>query len=309
MFWIAPYGGIDAILAVAGARDRSRPYVRSRCETAQMSVMQSRTPWKTTKVSPGVGRGARESRKNAMALANALAVPAGSGAIPSAVAAPLPASGTFACAASPVPRNCGHRSARRRTSEQCDRCGLRDAAGRHCPAWPATTTRRSCAAARPLHKLPRPGRLGRGPGNDRASGERSRHRRGAGRGRPYGVDGGMVGRVSLWSAAVEMMVDSGAQHSVISAPLARRLGLMNRLDRSEQGVAAGVGRAGIIGKRERGDLPEERRVSFPRRIRMSRHRRLAGSLWTSPCSRSGDPLRLRRPAPPLPRSSIWSRTS
>ena len=50
------------------------------------------------------------------------------------------------------------------------------------------------------------------------------------------------------AAAVEMMVDSGAQHSVISAPLAQRLGLMNRLDRSEQGVAAGVGRARIIGK-------------------------------------------------------------
>ena len=43
-------------------------------------------------------------------------------------------------------------------------------------------------------------------------------------------------------------VDSGAQCSVISAPLAQTLGLMNRLDRSEQGVASGVGRARIIGK-------------------------------------------------------------
>ena len=59
---------------------------------------------------------------------------------------------------------------------------------------------------------------------------------------PTGVDGGMVLVECRFgdAAAVEMMVDSGAQHSVISAPLARRLGLMNRLDRSEQGVAAGV---------------------------------------------------------------------
>ena len=67
---------------------------------------------------------------------------------------------------------------------------------------------------------------------------------------PTGVDGGMVLVECRFgdAAAVEMMVDSGAQHSVISAPLAQRLGLMNRLDRSEQGVAAGVGRARIIGK-------------------------------------------------------------
>ena len=67
---------------------------------------------------------------------------------------------------------------------------------------------------------------------------------------PTGVDAGMVLVECRFgdAAAVEMMVDSGAQHSVISAPLAQRLGLMNRLDRSEQGVAAGVGRARIIGK-------------------------------------------------------------
>ena len=66
----------------------------------------------------------------------------------------------------------------------------------------------------------------------------------------HGVDGGMVLVECRFgdAAAVEMMVDSGAQHSVISAPLARRLGLMNRLDGAEQSVAAGVDRARIIGK-------------------------------------------------------------
>jgi len=48
--------------------------------------------------------------------------------------------------------------------------------------------------------------------------------------------------------AVEMMVDTGAQRSVISLPLARRLRLMGALDRSGAGVAAGVGRAAILGR-------------------------------------------------------------
>mmetsp|Transcript_128873 Transcript_128873/g.313163 ORF Transcript_128873/g.313163 Transcript_128873/m.313163 type:complete len:138 (+) Transcript_128873:3-416(+) len=48
--------------------------------------------------------------------------------------------------------------------------------------------------------------------------------------------------------AVEMMVDTGAQMSVISAPLAQRFGLMAHLDRSHQGVASGVGQARILGK-------------------------------------------------------------
>ena len=121
-----------------------------------------------------------------------------------------------------------------------------------CRAWPTTTTSAKRAPRRrPLRKSCQ-GRVlppqGAGPGNDRASSERPRHRRGAGRG-GNDFDGGMVWlrcRVGD-AAAVEMMVDSGAQHLVISAPLARRLGLMNRLDRSEQGVAAGVGRARIIG--------------------------------------------------------------
>lgn len=47
---------------------------------------------------------------------------------------------------------------------------------------------------------------------------------------------------------VEMLVDTGAQSSVLSTPLVRQLGLTNRLDRRYQGVAAGVGRARISGK-------------------------------------------------------------
>lgn len=47
---------------------------------------------------------------------------------------------------------------------------------------------------------------------------------------------------------VEMMVDTGAQMSVISAPLANRLNLQSRLDTSEQGIASGVGQARIHGK-------------------------------------------------------------
>ena len=48
--------------------------------------------------------------------------------------------------------------------------------------------------------------------------------------------------------AVEMMVDTGAQSSVISAPLVRQLNLSSRLDQRYQGVAAGVGQARILGK-------------------------------------------------------------
>lgn len=46
----------------------------------------------------------------------------------------------------------------------------------------------------------------------------------------------------------EMLIDTGAQSSVISAPLARQLNLMSGLDRRYQGVAAGVGQARILGK-------------------------------------------------------------
>lgn len=47
---------------------------------------------------------------------------------------------------------------------------------------------------------------------------------------------------------VEMMVDSGAQSSVMSSSLARELGLERRIDRREVGIAMGVGRARIIGR-------------------------------------------------------------
>lgn len=52
----------------------------------------------------------------------------------------------------------------------------------------------------------------------------------------------------IGSITVEMLVDTGAQSSVLSMPLVNQLGLSNRLDRRYQGVAAGVGRARILGK-------------------------------------------------------------
>ena len=72
---------------------------------------------------------------------------------------------------------------------------------------------------------------------------------------------------------MEMMVDVGAQHSVISAPLARRLGLMNRRgigpSRCKNIPWAPPAQGSLWGDderknrkapEERGDLPEERRV-------------------------------------------------
>jgi hypothetical protein len=47
---------------------------------------------------------------------------------------------------------------------------------------------------------------------------------------------------------VEMLVDTGAQSLIISAPLVMQLGLSNRLNTRYQGVAAGVGRAIILGR-------------------------------------------------------------
>mmetsp|Transcript_23846 Transcript_23846/g.36213 ORF Transcript_23846/g.36213 Transcript_23846/m.36213 type:complete len:257 (+) Transcript_23846:134-904(+) len=47
---------------------------------------------------------------------------------------------------------------------------------------------------------------------------------------------------------VEMMVDTGAQTSVMSLSLARQLGMESRIDRRHMGIAAGVGRAKIVGK-------------------------------------------------------------
>ena len=189
-------------------------------------------------------------------LAASLAVPAGSGAIPRAVAAPLPASAPYAanlrcregCALTPF-------SASPHQRVQCDRCGQRIAAGRQtlsCLAHDYDVCE-TCAAAPPAPQIVQgrvvpPQGVVQGTIVHRASGRGIVGERAVAG--PTGVDGGMVLVECRFgdAAAVEMMVDSGAQHSVISAPLARRLGLMNRLDRSEQGVAAGVGRARIIGK-------------------------------------------------------------
>ena len=52
----------------------------------------------------------------------------------------------------------------------------------------------------------------------------------------------------IGDVCVELMIDTGAQTSVMSLPLAQQLGLERRIDRSQQGIAAGVGRARIIGK-------------------------------------------------------------
>lgn len=51
----------------------------------------------------------------------------------------------------------------------------------------------------------------------------------------------------IGNITVEMLVDTGAQSSVLSMPLVNQLGLRNRLDRRYQGVATGVGRAKICG--------------------------------------------------------------
>ncbi|KAL7495261.1 hypothetical protein ACHAWT_005156 [Skeletonema menzelii] len=52
----------------------------------------------------------------------------------------------------------------------------------------------------------------------------------------------------IGNISVEMLVDTGAQTSVLSMPIVRQLGLINRLDRRYMGVAAGVGQARISGK-------------------------------------------------------------
>jgi len=52
----------------------------------------------------------------------------------------------------------------------------------------------------------------------------------------------------IGSTTVEIMVDTGAQSSVISMPLVKQLNLTRHLDSSHQGVAAGVGTARILGK-------------------------------------------------------------
>lgn len=53
---------------------------------------------------------------------------------------------------------------------------------------------------------------------------------------------------TIGNICIEMLVDTGAQTSVLSMPIVRQLGLANRLDRRNMGVAAGVGQARISGK-------------------------------------------------------------
>lgn len=53
---------------------------------------------------------------------------------------------------------------------------------------------------------------------------------------------------TIGNITVEMLVDTGAQSSVLSMPYVRQLGLINRLDRRTIGFAAGVGRARICGR-------------------------------------------------------------
>jgi hypothetical protein len=53
--------------------------------------------------------------------------------------------------------------------------------------------------------------------------------------------------IGYHQTCVEMMVDTGAESSVISLELARDLGLDTTMDRRTQGVASGVGTARILG--------------------------------------------------------------
>jgi hypothetical protein len=53
---------------------------------------------------------------------------------------------------------------------------------------------------------------------------------------------------TIGNICIEMLVDTGAQTSVLSLPIVRQLGLSNRLDRRYMGIAAGVGQARISGK-------------------------------------------------------------
>ena len=57
----------------------------------------------------------------------------------------------------------------------------------------------------------------------------------------------VIGRAGV---CVEMMVDTGAQTSVMSASLAQQLDLMSGINRRYQGVASGVGTARILGRLE-----------------------------------------------------------
>ena len=220
---------------------RSLQYQEQESESARRA-QEERDARLAASLAVPAGSGAISQEASDARLAASLAVPAGSGAaIPRAVAAPLPASAPYAanlrcregCALTPF-------SASPHQRVQCDRCGQRIAAGRQtlsCLAHDYDVCE-SCATAPPAPQIVQ-GRVvppqgvvqgtivhragGRGIVGERAVAGAS------------GVDAGMVLVECRFgdAAAVEMMVDSGAQHSVISAPLAQRLGLMNRLDRSE----------------------------------------------------------------------------
>ena len=58
----------------------------------------------------------------------------------------------------------------------------------------------------------------------------------------------VIGSGTPSSICVEMMIDTGAQTSVMSLALAKELGLSNRINSMYRGVANGVGQARICGK-------------------------------------------------------------
>jgi len=67
--------------------------------------------------------------------------------------------------------------------------------------------------------------------------------------RPVEEDEGMLYvACEIGGITLEMMIDTGAQTSVISAPLMQQLRLTGHLDSSQQGIATGVGQARILGK-------------------------------------------------------------
>merc|ERR1719410_457941 len=47
---------------------------------------------------------------------------------------------------------------------------------------------------------------------------------------------------------VELMVDTGAQMSIMTLPMVQRLGITSFIDQSEMGIASGVGVALIVGR-------------------------------------------------------------
>lgn len=135
----------------------------------------------------------------------------------------------------------------------CDRCGRSVKAPS--TIWRCSTCNydlcEACGgqAPRPQQPFPpAPAVLGQGPPVRPASSFAS-GAAGAASAGTEGEDRGMIYvPCEIGSITVEMMVDTGAQMSVISAPLAKRFGLMTKLDSRHQGMATGVGSARIMGK-------------------------------------------------------------